>query len=744
MKLTGRLNIWLIVFFSLVCCSVTRAVAVRIQGIAPEPLFENSDFESGTLQNWTKSGNAFDCHPTRGDNSALRDKPAVPHGNFWIGTFEHYNGQQGQPGQVQGDDKTGTLQSIDFIVKKRFINFLIGGGSTPSACTVEIWVENQLFYSATGKNTEKMELCSVDVSSVMDRFACVIIRDEAVGSWGHIDADWFTASDRALSGTVAVSKELKVNGKYLLVPVRSDTGARETGEIIRLEKEGALLREFRVEFPENGRSADWTAAYPVDELLEETVTLTSRNGTLPAKYMDAMDQITVGDVIPDRDSDYALPYRDQFHFSPRRGWNNDVNGLVYNNGTYHLYYQYNPFNIGWDNMHWGHASSTDLIRWAEHDIVLFQNSMDDMMYSGGGFLYPRDSAGVASSGVIPQYAAFTSTGRGECLAYSLDGGFSFTELPENPVLKHNGRDPKIIWHEPTQQWIMAVFEITDEIMDPPPIDSIPDRRRRDSIAFYSSKNLKEWTFESRFIHPDRNAIHECPELFEVAVEGRPEETRWILYGVENRYFIGQFNGHEFVMESGPFSGETGVARAAQMVSDAPDGRKIQIAWARGGVYRNRWPNQRFSQGFMLPKEVALHETPDGLRLYFYPVKEVDSLRGRQLGSLASPSVEDADKLLKSGEGKLLDVLVEYELGDAAEMEFAVNGQSVSVKESGSLRILSDRTITEAFVNEGKQAFGFRRGDKNFDDVNCGITLSGKGNITNLTVFEMKSMWNNSP
>jgi fructan beta-fructosidase len=705
-----------------------------------ELLFENSDFECGDLRNWTAEGDAFDVQPIQGDNSALRNKPAEPQGTYWIGSYDSYNGRQGKPGDVQGDSKTGTLRSVDFVLKKKFVNFMAGGGSRPNDCSVELWVDGQLFSAKTGGNAETLELSSVDVSSVVGKTAAIVIKDAGGGSWGHINADWFSASDVALSDAVVFSKTLRIDGKYLLVPVQSDADSRRSGQILQLVQDGKKLREFRVLLPENGEAADWMAFYPVDEFRGETVTVKSVSA-LPGKYADAAGQIALSDTIPDSAGDYQLPYRDQFHFSTRRGWNNDVNGLVYHDGVYHLYYQYNPFNIGWDNMHWGHTASTDLVHWTEHDIALFQNGIDDMMFSGGGFMDNGNTSGVSKDGTVAQFAAFTSTGRGECLAYSLDGGMSFTELPENPVVKHRGRDPKVIWHEPTHKWIMVLFDYTDEIVEPLPLDNIPENKLHNSVAFYSSADLRTWTFESRFIHADRNAIHECPELFEIAVEGQPEQTRWIYYGVENRYFIGQFDGHRFVPESGPFVGEDGIGRAAQLVSDAPDGRIIQMAWARHGFYQGLWPDQRFSQGFLVPKEVTLRETPDGLRLFFYPVKELDSLRGKQLASIRNPSLGEASRILKEQAGKLLDVVIHCTLESGAELTLTVNGQAVSASASGSLRVLSDRTITEAFVNEGATAQAFRREEKSFDDRSCGLTLSGAGQITELTVYELNSIWN---
>ncbi len=537
-------------------------------------------------------------------------------------------------------------------------------------------------------------------------------------------------------------KEMTIDGRYLLVPVKNSEQRVFAGQhILQITEGGRLLREFRVKLPENGDSPDWIAAYPVYPFSGETVTLKS-SAEVPENYSDALDQIRLSNEKPARPDDYTLPYRDQFHFSVRRGWNNDVNGLVYNDGVYHLYYQYNPFNISWDNMHWGHATSTDLVHWAEQEIALFQNHKKDMMFSGGGFMDVQNTSGVGTNGIIPQFAAFTSTGRGECLAYSLDHGMTFAELPENPVIQHHGRDPKVIWHEPSHKWILIVFDETDEILDPAPLPNVPEARRRDSFAFYSSEDLREWTFESRFVHPDRKATKECPELFEIPIEGRPNETRWIVYGVENRYFIGHFDGRRFVAESGPFRGEIGLGRAAQIVSDAPDNRLIQIAWAYQGspFYLNKWPDQKFSQGILLPREVSLKETPAGLRLFFYPVKEVEALRKKQIASVENPSMDEAARILQSCEGKLLDLLLDVELPGSSNLELTVNGQMITVHQSGSVRVLSDRTMTEVFIHQGERVMSFRRPEKTFDDTSCRVRIHGGGKIGHLEIYEMGSIW----
>src|SRR5205823_218835 len=162
--------------------------------------------------------------------------------------------------------------------------------------------------------------------------------------------------------------------------------------------------------------------------------------------------------FPGEDSVYKESRRPQVHFSSRRGWINDPNGLLYANGEYHLYYQHNPYGWAWGNMHWGHAVSKDLVHWKEGPIALYPPRHGDWCFSGSAVVDKANTAGWKKGVADVLVAAFTSTGRGECVVYSTDRGRSWTEFAGNPVVKHAGRDPKLIWHEPTKKWVMAVYD----------------------------------------------------------------------------------------------------------------------------------------------------------------------------------------------------------------------------------------------------------------------------------------------
>ncbi len=284
--------------------------------------------------------------------------------------------------------------------------------------------------------------------------------------------------------------------------------------------------------------------------------------------------------------------------------------MVYAQGEWHLYYQHNPFGIKWGNMHWGHAVSQDLVHWTELPEALFQKSLHDMAWSGGGLVDSRNSAGWKTGTQDPLVVAFTSTGRGECLAYSLDRGRTLVEYPHNPIIAHRGRDPKIIWYEPGQHWVLILYE---EPLEEGVGSGGHGTAASFGYAIYTSPNLNRWIRQS-FIP----GWYECPELFEIDVEGQPGVKKWVIYGcvknqADSAYVVGSFDGKTFTPEMQPIPAHAGPSfYAAQIFSHAPDPRHIMIGWLQGANY----PGMPFSQGMTVPLELKLrraqiHPRPTG-------------------------------------------------------------------------------------------------------------------------------------
>ncbi|MFC6672897.1 glycoside hydrolase family 32 protein [Marinobacterium aestuariivivens] len=326
----------------------------------------------------------------------------------------------------------------------------------------------------------------------------------------------------------------------------------------------------------------------------------------------------------------AAPSRPAIHFTPAKGWMNDPNGLVYFDGEYHLFYQYYPDARVWGPMHWGHAVSTDLLHWQHLDTALFPDE-DGMCFSGSAVVDHRDCSGLfgGEPGLIAFYTAHRVLDEAtndyieeQCVAYSRDRGRSWQKYAGNPVIAPPGfrdfRDPKVIWHEASQHWIMALA-------------------CGQSIRFYRSENLLDWTLASAF-GSDQGAHTEgpweCPDLFELALEdGR---RRWVLvvgvgagkddWGSFTQYFVGDFDGTGFHNENPAdqvlLMDESRDFYAAQSWSDVTDGRRLAIAWLNNWHYANQIPESGWRGNMSLPRELALVTTAEGTRLQQRFVREL--------------------------------------------------------------------------------------------------------------------------
>ena len=276
------------------------------------------------------------------------------------------------------------------------------------------------------------------------------------------------------------------------------------------------------------------------------------------------------DADPYPDTGFDQRYRPQFHFTPTRNWTNDPNGCVYFDGEYHLFFQHNPEGVQWGNMTWGHAVSTDLVHWKEIAHAIRPDELGTI-FSGSAAIDWKNTSGFQDGDIPPMVAAYTCAGRHvepprpftQAIAYSTDRGRTFTKHVGNPVIPSvtggTDRDPKILWHEPTQKWVMVLY--------------LTEGEKR--LGFLTSMDLKTWTQVSEVA-----GFHECPDLFELALDGDAMNTRWVLLGADAKYLIGHFDGVKFTTQSGKHLGDHGANfYASQTFNDVPpeDGRRIQIA-----------------------------------------------------------------------------------------------------------------------------------------------------------------------
>ena len=689
-----------------------------------------ADFEGTDYGDWKVTGEAFGPGPARG---------TLP-GQMQVGGYE---GKGLVNTFYNGDATTGTLTSPPFKIERKYLNFLIGGGGYPDKTCINLLVDGRVVRTATGPNTqpggsEQLDWYSWDVGDLAGKEAVIQIVDDATGGWGHVNVDQIMQSDRKTT-TVTLSRELAIDRPHLHLPVQN--GARK--RLMRFLVDGQLVRQFEIELAE-GEPDFWT----------DTDVGPYRGKTLRIEIdrmradSQALQTLILADGLPDPDGLYQEALRPQFHFSPARGWTNDPNGLVYCDGEYHLFFQHNPFGIKWGNMTWGHAVSPDLVHWTQLPDAIHPDELGTI-FSGSALVDQNNTAGFQTGQHKAIVCVYTSAGgtnaesKGQpftqSIAYSIDRGRSWTKYEGNPVLGHiagSNRDPKVIWHEPTKQWIMALFL---------------DGRQ---YALFTSPDLKEWT---RLCGIPELGAGECPDFFELPVDGDKNNTRWLFWGGNGNYLLGTFDGKAFTAESGPLPSRFGANDyAAQTYSDIPssDGRWIQVSWMAGG----RYPGMPFNQQMTVPRVLTLRSTPEGIRLFMEPVEEIEKLRGKEHAFKDLP-LEPGQNPLADLSGELFDVEAEIELAEAKSVTFDVRGQKVeySVAEKRltalgraaplepvagriKLRILIDRTSVEVFANDGRVQLAscFLPSAEN-----KGLALSATGGtakVKSLSVWELKSSW----
>ena len=497
---------------------------------APDILI--ADFESETYLDWKTTGDAFGPGPARGTLKGQMNVEGF-HGKGLVNSFNN------------GDDTTGTLTSPPFKIERRFIRFLIGGGNNEANLSINLVIDGKRVRSSTGPNDKPggSETLAPDAWDVGDRSgesAVIQIVDQAKGGWGHINVDQIVQSNRRPPMMLSNAKtEIHVEKRYLNLPIKN--GGPKRNLTILLDGRVEVINEIELA----DATPDWWAFTDVSAWKGKTITLQVDKLREDSQGLKSIDQ---SDLIKDADNLYREPLRGQFHFSSRRGWNNDPNGLVYYNSEYHLFYQHNPYGWGWGNMHWGHAVSGDMVHWNELGDVLAPDAFGPM-FSGSAVVNWNNTSGFAKDGKPPLVLIYTAAGNPttQCIAYSTDGR-NFTKYSVNPVLKQitsGNRDPKVMWHAATKKWVMVLYV---------------ELNKEHTIHFFTSPNLREWTLGSvsRGGTMGKDGyFYECPDFFQLLVDEKPEDKKWTLLAANTEYATGSFDGSTFKPEQSRLRGQRG-------------------------------------------------------------------------------------------------------------------------------------------------------------------------------------------
>ncbi len=552
----------------------------------------------------------------------------------------------------------------------------------------------------------------------------------------------FTLATFAVAGDVEVVDlgdghgmvRINPTQKYLILPVE-DTAPDVS---ISVMVDNVQVETFTVRLAIN--KVDYTVPYELSKYAGKHVVLRfamnplERGGVRP-KVKDAVFCNNLALANNYDASNKETLWRPVYHFAPQWGWMNDPNGMVYKDGEYHLFYQYNPYGSRWGNMNWGHAISRDLVSWEHMPVAISPDGLGTI-FSGSAVVDKDNTAGFGANAIVAFYTQ-ASARQMQSIAYSTDNGRTFKKYAGNPVLTGDVadfRDPKVSWHEGTHKWILTLA-VGQE------------------IRFYSSPNLKDWTYESNFGEGQGNhgGVWECPDLFELPVAGTSQK-KWVLIvninpggpfgGSATQYFVGSFDGHKFVNESPKATKWMDFGKdhyATVTWSNAPQNRVIALAWMSNWQYANEVPTMQYRSSNSVPRDLRLFVKDGETYLQSAPSPELLALRKDKVMS-KSFSVGKAytiDQLMSDNKGtyeitmtvrqkkqgnlsmRLMNEQgeeIEYSL-DMAKRELTcirdksgVAGFSkdfitptVTQVDGGDLqlRFLVDRSSVEAFVNDGR-------------------------------------------
>ncbi|MBS1669272.1 MAG: glycoside hydrolase family 32 protein [Bacteroidetes bacterium] len=521
--------------------------------------------------------------------------------------------------------------------------------------------------------------------------------------------------------------KMKISSHYLNIPI----GYHARMKLVELRLDGKLKRNFPVQLAED--SIGYWIYIDVSEFKGKTISI-----ACPAKNQ-WLKRIYQSDRINGWDSLYKESNRPQFHFTVKRGWSNDVNGPIYLNNEYHLFWQSFPFGLSWNTgyMYWGHAVSKDLLHWVELPIAMMLDSLGSP-WSGSAVVDKNNDAGFGKNALVVYYTAFdvVSGQQVQCIAYSNDNGKTFKRYQHNPIIDSNWelgttqtRDPKILWYEPAKTWVLVLFE-------------------NDGMSFFNSSNMRDWKRQSHF-----PGLEECPDFFELPVDGDMSNKKWVLHGGSSAYYIGHFDGKVFTPETGKLNYAEGlningddILYAAQSFSEMPDGRRVQMAWGR-----IEHPGMPFTQMMLFPVAFSLKTTLMGIRLLASPIKEIADLH-KNPQHWGSVTMAEANEKLKQIKGSCLHMLLRFQ-GDAdtsRRLALQYNGTNfinmpLTTLDGGihEMELLIDKTSAEIFIDGGRK-YILRQlvPSKNKEGLQF---VTGLENvlIDKIDIYELNSIWDNA-
>ena len=483
---------------------------------------------------------------------------------------------------------------------------------------------------------------------------------------------------------VAVSEATR----FLLLPVQDDAPEAKVGVISGNTRVGELanvrLARERV---------DYYVPFSLEAFMGKDVkidVLGMPQGSLCWKELKLSDTFDMAN---------REKYRPLYHHTPAYGWMNDPNGMFYKDGVWHLYFQHNPYGSTWGNLSWGHSTSTDLVHWQYEGDPVMPDAWG-LIFSGSSVVDTDNTAGFGPGAIVAFYTSAKSTPWGDVqmqsMAYSTDGGKTFTKYAGNPILtstERDFRDPKVFWYAPGKHWVMLLAV-------------------GQQMQIFSSKNLKEWKHESDFglKHGAHGGVWECPDLVELPIEGT-KEKRWVLIcnlnpggpfgGSATQYFVGTFDGKKFTNQFPTKTKWMDYGKdhyATVTFSNAPDGRCVALGWMSNWQYAAVVPTKQYRSANTIARDLTLYRQGGDLLLKSAPSKEIEAAR-KDMKSLKKFNVSDAysiDNLLDDNNGAY-EIEMEIRNNGAEKIVFTLlNGKGESVKmyyDTALRQFVMDRSVS---------------------------------------------------
>ena len=710
------------------------------------------DFESGTFDNWKIEGDAFGDKPA--SNSPRANKGLLGYDGIYLANSRT---------RAQGDKSTGRLTGKPFTIERDYICAKISGGGWDNT-RVELLVGGEIVGSMSGWHTENLEggvifqlfgWKNIDVRKLKGKEAQIrLVDDRTVGPFGHIAVDGILQTDKPY-GDVTGTGTIKISKKCLLFPTKSNARYRN----LMIAAGEKTVRGIGLEL--GGPDHDFYTWFDASRFKGQELTL-----TMPiVPEQSWMDTIIESDDLPD--DLYKEKYRPLFHFTASRGWHNDPNGLYFFKGEWHMLFQNNPFGIMHDINYWGHAISTDLVHWKQIDHAIGGGVGPGTVItagSGGGFVDWKNRTGYQTGDEPPQVLAISGSAP---FCYSNDRGRTWT-LDEKRIFRQEpgwgGRDPKVFWYEYRKgdkpmsdfakknggHWVLIIFSSGKYE---------GEAEKRSTHALHISDDFDTWQFASR-----NDGFYECPELFDIPLDGDPAKMKWVMYDNKYGYQVGDFDGYVFTPETKHRRiNAAGKFAASQLFSDVPetDGRRICVGWMK----QVKFPGMPFCQQMNFPVELTLRSTEEEPRLFVNPAREIDKIHEKGIHLEDVTLTPESENPLAKARGKGMHLKVEIEPGNAKQINFMIRGyddrgqpgvrydvetQTLFVQGETKvplidrqlkLNMLIDVSSIEIYANDGavflsKPHHVF---DPERDDIDISV-VGGEAKFNKLDFWPIESMW----